>query len=99
VQRAQFAHVADACRAARVRLDVVVFPFFSDWGGRYRYDRCHDLVVDEWKKLGVAAVDLRDAYRGIPGPDLVVNRLDGHPNPAAHEIAARVVLERVFDVK
>jgi hypothetical protein len=99
VQRAQFAHLADACRAASVRLDVVVFPFFSDWGDRYRYDRCHDLVVSDWKKLGVPAIDLRGAYRGIPGPDLVVNRLDSHPNERAHAIAARVCLDAAFGVR
>ena len=82
-----------------MRLDVVVFPFFSQWGDGYPFDGCHDRVAEAWKDLGVAVVDLRDAYRGIPASDLVVNRFDAHPNERAHEIAAKAILERAFGVR
>lgn len=95
-QRARFRRIADTCRRASMRLDVVVFPMFSQWGESYGLGGCHDRVVAAWKELGVDAIDLRAAYRGIPGSDLAVNRFDGHPNERAHEIAARTVLERVF---
>jgi hypothetical protein len=98
-QREQFRHVAETCRASSIRLQVVVFPFFAQWGAKYPFDSCHDRVVEAWTELGIDAIDLRAAYRGIPAGDLVVNRFDAHPNERAHEIAARAVLERAFDVR
>jgi lysophospholipase L1-like esterase len=95
-QRARFRRIADACRRAPMRLDVVVFPMFSQWGESYRFDVCHDRVAAAWKELGVDAIDLRAAYRRIPGNDLAVNRFDGHPNERAHEIAARTVMAAAF---
>jgi lysophospholipase L1-like esterase len=95
-QAERFRHIAETCRRGSIRLDVVVFPFFSDWGAGYRFDSCHDRVAAAWKAAGVGVVDLRAAYRGIAGADLVVNRYDAHPNERAHEIAARTILDRVF---
>lgn len=95
-QKARFRRIADTCRRASMRLDVVVFPMFSAWGETYGLDVCHERVAAAWKELGVDVIDLRAAYRGIPGSDLAVNRLDGHPNERAHEIAAQTVLERAF---
>ena len=99
VQCDQFRRIAATCRAASIRLDVIVFPFFQVWGEDYPFATCHDRVVAAWKALGVDAIDLRDCYRGIPGADLVVNRFDAHPNERAHEIAARTILARVFGVR
>jgi len=98
-QAARFEAIASACRGARVRLDVVVFPFFTGWDDGYDFDFAHDRVAAAWKELGVPVLDLRDAYRGIAGSDLVVNRFDGHPNARAHAIAASAVLDRVFGVR
>jgi lysophospholipase L1-like esterase len=95
-QKMRFELMADACRKAGARLDVAVFPFFSAWGEPYAFASCHDQVVAAWKELGVEAIDLRDAYRGIAGPELVVNRFDAHPNERAHDLAARAILERCF---
>jgi hypothetical protein len=95
-QRGRFLRIAQVCRAGGAPLDVVVFPFFSDWGPTYRFDECHERVVAAWRDLGVKVLDLRDAYEGAPGADLVVSRFDGHPNERAHDLAARAVLERVF---
>jgi lysophospholipase L1-like esterase len=98
-QAERFAAIAAACRAARVRLDVVVFPFFTGWGDGYEFDVAHEKVTAAFEALGVPVIDLREAYRGIPGAELMVNRFDGHPNARAHEIAARTVLDRAFGVK
>ncbi|MCE9637401.1 MAG: SGNH/GDSL hydrolase family protein [Planctomycetes bacterium] len=94
---------ADRCRRLRNitgefgrRLDVVVFPMFASWGPGYAFDACHDRVAAAWKSAGVDVIDLRDAYRGIPGSELVVSRLDSHPNERAHDIAARTIAERLF---
>jgi len=95
----QFRRIAATCKAASIRLDVVVFPFFHRWGGAYDFDTCHERVALAWKSLGVDVLDLRDVYRGIPAEDLVVNRFDAHPNERAHEIAARAILARAFDVR
>jgi hypothetical protein len=93
----QFKRIADACRAASMRLDVVVFPFFHRWGDAYDFGACHERVALAWKSLGVDVIDLREVYRGIPGAELVVNRFDAHPNERAHDLAARAILARAFD--
>jgi lysophospholipase L1-like esterase len=98
-QCAQFQEIAETCRAASIRLDVFVFPFFHAWGPQYRFDALHDKVLEGWRRVGIEAIDLREAYRGIPGEELVAGRYDAHPNARAHEIAAKVVLERVFGAK
>jgi hypothetical protein len=94
----RFAQIARVCRAASMRLDVVIFPMFSDWGVPYRYDTAHDKLVAAWTALGVNAIDLRDAYRGVPKEQLMVNRFDGHPNARAQEIAAWTILDRLFGI-
>jgi hypothetical protein len=95
----RFAQIAQVCRAAQMRLDVVTFPMFSDWGEPYRYDTAHDKLAAAWAKLGVNDIDLREAYRGVPKEELVVNRFDGHPNARAQEIAAWTILDRLFGVR
>jgi len=101
LQTRQFQRIVDRCRASSIRLDVAVLPFFQKWNsdGTYEFDFCHDQVAAAWKKLGVDVIDLRDAYRGIPGSELVVNRFDAHPNARVHAIAAKVILDRAFDVR
>lgn len=99
-QAERFRQMAEVCRASGMRLDVVVFPFLSGWGENYRFDAAHDRVAAAWKSAaGVDVIDLRDAYRGIPGDQLVVNRFDAHPNARAHAIAAQTILARVFGVR
>jgi hypothetical protein len=95
----RFAQITRICRAASIRLDVVTFPMFGDWGDPYRYDSAHDKLAAAWQALGVNDIDLRDAYRGVPKADLVVNRFDGHPNARAQEIAAWTILDRLFGVR
>ena len=98
-QTERFRRMAEACRTASVPLDVVVFPLFHAWGADYRFDACHDRVAAAWKSAGIDVIDLRDAYRGIAGENLVVNRCDAHPNARAHDIAARAVFDRAFSVR
>jgi hypothetical protein len=95
-QRDRFRRIAESCRESAIRLHVVVFPLFSQWGEGYSFDGCHDRIAEAWRSLGVDVVDLREAYRGVSGSDLVVNRFDAHPNERAHEIAADAILERAF---
>lgn len=92
----QFREMRRETLAGGVRLDVVVFPMFSQWGPSYRFDACHDTVAAAWRSVGIDVLDLREAYRGIPGEELVVNRLDGHPNERAHAIAAETIRARLF---
>jgi lysophospholipase L1-like esterase len=98
-QADRFRRISETCRASAIRLDVVVFPFFTGWGDGYEFDFAHDHVAEAWRELGVPVVDLREAYRGIAGADLMVNRFDGHPNARAHEIAAKTIVERIFGVR
>ena len=99
VQCERFRTIAETCRRASIRLDVVIFPFFTGWGAGYRFGPAHEALAKAWKDAGIDVIDLSDAYRGIPGEDLMVNRYDAHPNERAHEIAARVILDRVFDIR
>lgn len=98
-QAERFGRIAETCRSSAIRLHVVVFPFFTGWGDGYEFDSAHDRVAAAWTRLGVPVIDLRDAYRGIPGSELMVNRFDAHPNARAHEIAAKTILDRVFGVR
>ena len=98
-QTDRFRHIANTCRRSGVRLTVVVFPLFGDWGDKYRFHTCHDRVVSAWKALGIESIDLRQAYAGIASSDLVVNRYDSHPNDRAHEIASKVILDRMFGAR
>jgi lysophospholipase L1-like esterase len=98
-QREQFRRLAAFCAAASVRLDVVVMPAYHALGDDYSFAACHDRVVEAWREFGVEAIDLKDAYHGIPAKDLVASRYDAHPNARAHEVIARHVLERAFGVQ
>lgn len=98
-QTDRFRHIAETCRKARIRLDVVVFPLFNVWGDDYPLHDAHEKLAQAWSVLGVKTIDLREAYKGIPGSELVANRYDAHPNTRAHEIAAKVILEHAFGVR
>ncbi len=91
--------IADLCSTNGVRLDVVVFPLFSRWTGAtddYACNAWHDAIVAAWRRAGVRALDLRAAYAGIPGDDLVVGAFDSHPNERAHAIAADAIWAEFF---
>jgi hypothetical protein len=92
----RFRWIANHCARHRVRLDIVVFPFFGVWGPEYPFDAAHDRVQEAWNSLGVRVVDLRFAYRANEADTLVVNRFDAHPNELAHSIAADALLEELF---
>jgi hypothetical protein len=47
---------------------------------------------DFWSTIGVPHLDLLNTYSGNRPGDLVVNRMDAHPNEASHEMAADAIL-------
>lgn len=51
-------------------------------------------VSAHFRERGVKVVDLTDELSKRPARELVVNRLDAHPNAATHDLAA----ERLFEV-
>lgn len=95
-QRARLRRLVDVTRSRGARMDVVVFPFFDTWGPGYAYGPAHEQVGAAFRELGVNVLDLRAAYAGIPGDELVVNRFDAHPNERAHRIAADAILDALF---
>lgn len=95
-QTERFRRMKSVVAESGKRLDVVVFPLFGTWGPGYEFDACHEQVAAAWKSVGVDVIDLREAYRGIPGAELVASRFDSHPGTRAHGIAARVVADRLF---
>ncbi len=95
-QAARIRALGDYCRTQGIRFDAVVFPLFDSWGDGYAFDAAHDRVVAAFQSAGARVLDLRATYRGIPGRELVANRYDAHPNPRAHELAARAILAAFF---
>ncbi len=89
--------IADICRRARTRLDVVVFPLISHWGPEYPFDDVHEHVGETWSSLGARVVDLRAAFAGKTGAELRVGAFDAHPNEAANALAADAILKALYD--
>lgn len=73
------------------RLLVVMWPVFAQLDD-YPYAAKHALVMDACRRLGIPAIDLLDAFKGMDGRSLWVNPDDHHPNPIAQQKVAETVL-------
>lgn len=84
--------IAAVCAKRGTPLLVATFPFFTREWDDYRLAEVHRNLGAFWSELGVAHVDLLDAYRATPASELGIGRFDSHPNELAHALAA----ERIF---
>ncbi len=84
--------IASVCAKRGTPLLVATFPFFTREWDDYRLGQVHRKLDAFWGEIGVAHVDLLDAYRATPASELGIGRFDSHPNERAHDIAA----ERIF---
>lgn len=74
----------------KVSLASVVFPLFGfPIDEKYPFTALHEQIAGWLKERNIRALDLLDAFRGIPPERLqVVPGADLHPNEIAHRIAA-----------
>ncbi len=96
VQADRLRALVDVARDAGGRIRVVTFPFLHDTQGPvdgpdYPFREAHEILARFWRDEGIPHLDLREAYAGRIGVDLVVNRHDAHPNEEAHAIAAHAI--------
>jgi hypothetical protein len=77
-----------------VTLVAVVFPLFDFLiNDRYPFKESHEIINGALRAHSIPALDLREAYRGIPPERLqVIPQKDNHPNEIAHRIAAEQLL-------
>jgi lysophospholipase L1-like esterase len=69
----------------------VTFPFLHALGANYDYQFAHEELNQYWQTAGVPHLDLLPVYREIPKDQLIVNRLDPHPNEYGHKLAAEAM--------
>lgn len=91
-QRARLRRIRAAVESRGGRLAVVTFPFLGELGPDYRFREAHRRLAEFWKGEGVPALDLLATFEGRPRDEIVVGRLDAHPNEAAHALAAEAML-------
>jgi lysophospholipase L1-like esterase len=73
------------------RLVVVTFPFLHALGENYEYRFVHEQLGEFWRAQNVPHLDLLPVYAPYRTAQLVVNRLDAHPNEFAHGLAAEAI--------
>lgn len=72
-------------------LDFVVWPNLDYLAESRPYT---DIIVQRLRQRGVEVLDLGERFEVREGRTLVVNSMDGHPNPATHAEVAELLLER-----
>lgn len=84
----------DRTKRKGVTLAAVLFPLFDfPINDRYPFKESHEIINGALRAHSVPALDLREAYRGIPPERLqVIPQKDSHPNEIAHRIAAERLL-------
>ncbi|MBI5363727.1 MAG: SGNH/GDSL hydrolase family protein [Planctomycetes bacterium] len=80
----------ELARARNEELVVLVWPRLDGVEGSRRATA---RVSAHFRARGTAVVDLTDELAGKPARELVVNRLDAHPNAATHALAGARLLE------
>jgi len=93
--RQALSDIRQTCAERKIGLLVAIFPFFVDLDGEYPFQSIHDTVQSYCQQAGIDVLDLRDAYREHPGPDLWVHPTDQHPNEEAHQIAATAIADHL----
>ncbi len=84
------------CAEKKVRLLVVIFPFFYRLDDDYPFQAIHDQIADYCRSRGIDVLDLKPFYRGYHGPELWVHPVDQHPNETAHRIAADAIRDHLL---
>ena len=71
----------------------VLFPYLDfPLDTNYPFAPIHEKIATFFKEQGIELLDLREAYRGIPGDRLqIIPTVDAHPNEIAHRIATETI--------
>lgn len=70
---------------------VVTFPFLHALAPDYRYKSIHRQLDNFWQQLQVSHLDLLSEFETCEPADVVVSRVDAHPNELAHRRAAEAI--------
>lgn len=92
-QKERLTRMRDVVAAQGGRLSVVTWPMLQRLGGDYPFRETHEKLDAFWKSAGVAHLDLLGVFEDRSASDLVVGRLDAHPNEEAHRLAADAILK------
>jgi len=84
--------MATQCRRARIPLLLVVWPVLESLKD-YPYLAEHEFVRSNAQALGISVLDLYPVFAGGNRRDFCVSARNPHPNPLAHERAARAIME------
>jgi lysophospholipase L1-like esterase len=79
------------CRENGVTLHVALLPFIRTSGDKFHIADLHALMRRFFEVNQTPVVDLYPAIAGLPAEDLVVNRVDAHPNERAHKLFAEAI--------
>ncbi len=96
VHQEQLGAILQSCREAKVPLRVVLLPFLHVGGARFDRGLIHSIIRGFLEVNGVTVVDLLAAIENRDVRSLVVNRLDSHPNEAAHALFAEWIWNAWF---
>ncbi len=90
-QRARLRALREFVTSRGGRLSVVTWPMLHELGADYPFRQAHESLGAFWRSEGVAHLDLLTVFEDRSSSDLVVGRLDAHPNEVAHRIAAEAI--------
>lgn len=95
--------IGESARQRGVPAAMMIFPSFQVEGFdavRYPYMRVHEKVVAAATRAGMPVLDLRPVYeqQGKAGRAWRELPNDGHPNAAAHALAAKAVAQWLIDL-
>jgi lysophospholipase L1-like esterase len=93
---ADLEEIASSLAAQGTGLAVVTFPFLMRPWPEYRFTAAHQALNRFWSERGVAHVDLLPVFVRHDVRELMVNRLDAHPNELAHRLAAEALTPLVL---
>ncbi len=91
-QKNRLTSMRDFATAHDAKLLVVTFPLLHALGPDYPYRGVHAQLAALWAELSVPALDLYDLYAPYEPEQLVIGKLDAHPNRLAHELAAGAIV-------
>jgi hypothetical protein len=86
--------MATQCRRAGVPLLLVVWPVLEGLRD-YAHLAEHEFVRTNAQALGIPVLDLYPVFAGGDPKDFCVSARNPHPNPLAHERAARAIMEHL----
>lgn len=92
----QLHEIIRQCRERDVVLRVALLPYVRTRGHRFQPRRLHAMLRDFFEVNSVEVVDLLSVTEGLDPADLVVSKLDPHPNEHANELFANEIWQGFY---